>query len=355
MIKDIKKLFFNKRKASRYKDYDVDAFLKDEFFKNWVRYNDLESKHFWEKWLAKNPEKTKEVLKAKEIICSIDYKNKVAIENEDYLDMYEKIREQAPSFHKKPYKLVDLFSLKNVAAVLIIGILSFSGVKYFQEIGAEEKEKVVQSKLLMKQTQAGNKLSFYLSDGTKVKLNSSSTLTFPSVFQDSIREVYLKGEAYFEVSEDKEKPFIVKSEHLEARVLGTSFNFKTDSKNQEIALVSGKLKVSDASGNSIMLSPSQMVTYEERKLEKQHFDSFKKIAWVDGIIFFDSANGEEIFSTLEAWYGVEIKLEQGYQFKGKFSGSFKNEPLVNILKVVGKASGFNYELKGNQVLINSKK
>lgn len=350
MITYIKKFFENNRKILKYKDYDVNAFLKDEFFKKWVLYNDVESRHFWDKWLSNNPEKTKEVLQAKEIISSIDYKNKIEIEHEDYLEIYEKILAETPKFHKFD-GWIEYFTLKNIAAIIVVFILAIFSITYYQDLKSTEevKENVA---LVTKKTLEGNKLTFYLNDGTKVKLNSNSQLIFPLTFQDSTREVYLKGEAFFEVSENKEKPFIVKGEFLEAKVLGTSFNFNTDKGKHEIALVSGKLKVSDSLGHSALLNPSQMITYENGKLEKREFDTINKIAWIEGIIYFDAATGNEVTKTLEAWYGITFKFEKGYAFHGKFSGNFKNEPLANVLNVLSRSSDFKYKIEGDQIFIS---
>ena len=157
----------------------------------------------------------------------------------------------------------------------------------------------------------GGEYRIELEDGTKVWINSASRLRYPVVFSGNIREVYLEGEAYFEVQREGDRPFIVHSGEQKVTVLGTSFGIScyASEANDYTTLVSGKVKVDFERGKqSFVLEPGMQVAYNkesgvamERKVDVAEF-----VAWKDGKYIFKQKRLEDILSTLSRWYDFEV-------------------------------------------------
>lgn len=196
----------------------------------------------------------------------------------------------------------------------------------------------------------------WLPDGTKVWLNSSSTIQFPEQF-DHERIVYLKGEAYFDVVKDSLRPFTVLTDHTEVEVLGTSFNVNAfgDTKAEMISLVNGSVSVkSRRKGNCKELSPGQQmyidVDTDDMELRKVNVNDH--VGWKDGWLIFKNASVNEIIGKLERWYGVKIELENRPAESWNVNGYFQDQTLDTVLKRLSFSKDFEYSIKGKNVKIN---
>ena len=167
-----------------------------------------------------------------------------------------------------------------------------------------------------------------LADGTRVWLNRNSKIKYPRHFSDSLRSVTLSGEAFFEVTKDPAKPFVVQTGTVQTQVLGTSFNVMAfpDLNRVEIALISGKVQVKMPSrrtrlGQSTTLSPGQILTYRksDQAYNTDEFTADIPYAWRNGIIYFQKATIGEVVSRLQHQYGLTITVE--------------NEPMIQSLLV----------------------
>lgn len=242
-----------------------------------------------------------------------------------------------------------------VAAVISLVVISIASLFYFNNKTLQQQPSTVHS-MVQKSTEKGQKLTIHLEDGSKVMLNSQSTLKFPGHFTDSLREVWLQGEAYFNVVGDAKKPFVVHSGNINTTVLGTSFNINAyqDQNIFEVAITSGKVEVTEfKTGDNLVINPGEMAVYnnETTLLTNQEFSEIS-IAWKDGIIYFKNADFDEIISTLERWYGVDFLLQGNVDKQWEFSGKFQNESLRNILEALQFAYDFKYKLDRKKVYVN---
>lgn len=160
----------------------------------------------------------------------------------------------------------------------------------------------------------GGEYNLILADGTKVWLNSETTLSFPVKFIENRREVYLKGEGYFEVMADEAMPFIVKADsRMEIRVTGTQFNIEAYDDREECraTLVEGKVKV-NAGEHQIFLKPSEQLNFDKTsgKAIVKEVNVREVIAWKNGLFVFDNTPLEEIMKTLGRWYNVKVEYRQ---------------------------------------------
>jgi transmembrane sensor len=209
--------------------------------------------------------------------------------------------------------------------------------------------------MMRKATTTGQKMTIVFPDGTFVKLNSESTISYPEEFSKECREVTLVGEAYFDVAHYDDWPFIVKSEDTETMVLGTEFNVTAypEEENLIIALVSGSVHVRTQGEQSVMLEPMQMATVKnkEQDLMVSDFDLLQVTGWKDNMIVFKKATFLEIQNTLERWYGVKIFYDDIPRFEGGYTGDFTDESLETILNGIS-SNKFDFEIEGKKVYIN---
>ena len=154
----------------------------------------------------------------------------------------------------------------------------------------------------------GKRAHLQLSDGTRVWINSASVLRFPSAFGDT-RDVFVEGEAYFEVAKDANRPFIVHTDHFATRVLGTSFDVTTAPRadgSSAVVLVEGSVAIDVANGESVTLNPSERFSIKDGSYSVYEVDPYKYISWKDGLLFFTSNTLFEVLQKVAAFYKIEI-------------------------------------------------
>ncbi|WP_407427183.1 FecR family protein [Arcticibacter sp.] len=206
------------------------------------------------------------------------------------------------------------------------------------------------------ETPTGGNYKFSLPDGTKVYLNSSSTLKFPVSFSKTERKVLLSGEAYFEVAKHPSKPFIVESGDQTVEVLGTHFNIKSYKNEPAIktTLLEGRVKVIERStGDAKYLGPGQ-----EAKLEKSgRFtvaigDTEQAIGWKNGAFVFNDLQLEDIMRQLERWYDVNVDYSTvpNTRYNGVIS---RDVPLSKALQMLEVAGGLKFSVAHRTIKINN--
>lgn len=237
-----------------------------------------------------------------------------------------------------------------IAAVLLVFFLA---VFFVLQGNQEEPVEVVMAPVeIVKSNPRGVKTIIKLPDGSKAQLNSESKIWYNETFSDSIREVSLEGEAFFEIIEEADRPFIVKAGDISTYVLGTSFNVRAfPDENVQVSLSSGKVIVSQNEQNQnkkFELSPGQFIHFNEDQIKQGTFDKDRILGWRDGIIIFDESNFNTIIKKLERWYGVEF-VYAGEKPNWRFNGKFVNESLDNILEILSHSQKFNYAIDDKKV------
>ncbi len=198
----------------------------------------------------------------------------------------------------------------------------------------------------------GTQAKIELADGTRVFLNSGSKLMFPQTFNNQKqRIVSLEGEGYFEVTKNKEQPFVVKANQLNINVLGTKFNVDayTDNPLISVALVEGSVLLQDNSGKEnrdlIQLSPNQVAAFNasDRTITKTEVaDLYKYTAWINGRIVFFGDPIQTVVKKLSKWYNVDIMISDKRLDNYRFTGTFINEPIEQVLNVLSMTSQMTY-------------
>ncbi len=346
----------------QYEEYNVEDFLFDEFFVRWVKNPGPETDHFWEAWIEENPGKIETINQAREIINSINYNNKYRPSEKDYNEVLEHILKKHTSWTQlNSYRRSDRITLMVRYAAVILVFISFLAVMIFQEYKDRANDTNGEVSLIKKQNPIGQKTTFKLSDGTVVKLNAGSKLTYSKEFTGEERRVKLEGEAFFDVKRDESKPFVVETKYLTTIVLGTSFNIRSYPEDGEssVAVASGKVKVMKSQdintpgSQYYLLNKNQMVTYNlsENSITKKEEINLDVFAWKDNIILFDGADFNSVINTLKRWYGVEFVIKTKKVFAGRFNAKYEDQPLDLVLEGLKGEYDFDYEIDGKKVYI----
>lgn len=196
---------------------------------------------------------------------------------------------------------------------------------------------------------------FTMTDGTKVWLNAGCKFKFPMPFHKNRREVFLTGEAYFEVAKSETNPFIVNTTRGKVKVLGTKFNVKDDPDTPlETTLVEGKVEVSDED-NKVVLKPGQQSVFIGKEIKVNNVEPYEYVCWKDGYFLFVQKNIYEIINELSVWYGFECFYQNKVNKENKLRLKVKKyNNLSDILKMIEKAFDVKIILKDNNIIVRNK-
>ena len=337
-----------------YSKFDLADFAADEYFVTWVIHPNERSDSFWTVWQVENPEKGKVIHEARLLVLLMQSRKVRMHENQKEL-LWDRIHQETIGEIKEPQvvKLKKTFTfIQKIAAAIIVFVLA-SAVVYLLNIGQNSSNQIAQNP-------KGKKSVIYLEDGTKVWLNADSKISYSSSFEGKKeRVVELEGEAFFDVAEDKTKPFIVKTTDLQVRVLGTAFNVRSfrEEKKIETTLLRGRVEVnrnkkSSAAGTVILEKNQQAVFSKDSDvISVLAVKPYDIATWKDGVMVFDNTPFSEMTISLERWYGVEIKLKDESSKNCRFSTTFHNEPITKVLELLKASSGMDYEIKGKTIMI----
>lgn len=218
----------------------------------------------------------------------------------------------------------------------------------------------------------GAKSRLLLPDGSVVWLNSGSRISYPANFTDSLREVELEGEAYFDIAKDAGRPFIVHTRDINIRVLGTAFNVKCypDDNKTEATLIRGLVQVSktgDGHQEVLLLHPHEKIVVNRapesvspvannnmivKHLKQSAADtSMVETAWVYNKLVFDGEDFREIAAEMERWYNVKIIINDSTVAGYRFHAKFENESITDVLSALQLSLPFTFKINNNEVNI----
>ena len=216
-----------------------------------------------------------------------------------------------------------------------------STVLNYQQAPARTSEKLAYNKVNVPR---GGEYQLTLSDGSKVQLNSMSSIRFPVQFAQDCRLVELEGEAYFEVSKTGQ-PFIVQTKGMKIEVLGTTFNISAYANEEyQTTLVSGSVKVQTENGSNRILKPSEQacITPGSNQINVRNVDTAFYTSWIHGKINFKDQRLDDIMKTLARWYDMDVVYENEATKELRF-GCYVNRyneitPLVKLLEQTGRVT-----------------
>lgn len=214
-----------------------------------------------------------------------------------------------------------------------------------------------QNRLIEISTAYGETKQILLPDSSEIWINAGTTVKYLKTFSSKERVVQLDGEAYFAVKKDSSKPFIVQTNQLSVKVLGTKFNVKSYStdKNITTTLTTGKVEVSTLSKDSRVLKPNEQLTYNRStsKIEIVEIPAAETSNWITGNLIFINVSFAEIVRTLERKFDIAIEYRDSTYASKLYTVKFlKGENQNEVLKILGDIVGFTYEVKNDKVIIH---
>ena len=252
--------------------------------------------------------------------------------------IYSKIKKDEYKAVPKNKGMVRVLNfISKIAAILFIPLLAYVWINKESKItiASETAYSEINSPL-------GTRTKFYLPDGTTGWLNGGSGLKCPKEFRGKSREVFLNGEAYFDVVTNSKIPFIVKGEHIDVIAYGTSFNVQAYPEDPAcwITLIEGKIrlaeKINDQVINSVDLIPGQMCVYYPAKgLDRiETVDTKKVTAWMEGKLAFREETFTEVVRKINRWYNVELIIKDEALKSYSYQATFIDETLDEVLKLL---------------------
>lgn len=223
-------------------------------------------------------------------------------------------------------------------------------------------------------TKKGSKTMVKLPDGSSVWVNADSRLQYADNFKGKLREVWLDGEAFFDVKKDPAHPFVIHTDKINIRVLGTSFNVKSYPKDRviETSLIRGRIEVSfnDRPSENIILRPNEKLTVRKDQSEPGNAENTPKIkldnlqrlnvqnelvetAWMDNKIAFSNCPMSDIAAMLERRFDISVEFKNPEVMKYRYTGMFNDESINDILTIMKITKPFNYKLNGKKMTITN--
>ncbi|WP_318345699.1 FecR family protein [Flagellimonas baculiformis] len=287
------------------------------------------------KWLLKNPKQQQRyhILKAKHVAKLLRH------------SMEDKMQKPG-KFQMKWYKYVGYAA--GVALLFSLGYVLMTPTAHVETTTLATTETI---------TSIGENRTVELSDGTKITLNANTTLSYPKTFSGESREVSLKGEAFFDVAHNPDKPFVVSTDNgMKIQVLGTVFNVRSypEDLNVETTLVSGKVKVvEERDKKTVVLNPSQRATYvkNEDKLIVDNVQTENFTAWRRGKLIYDETPIRQVIGDLKRKYRIAISVESPEIMDYKYTGEFDNLSIEQIMDLFEVSSPILYKMKDNQITL----
>ena len=337
----------------KYSDYSLADLVTDENFQQWVKNPDAVSDAFWQDWLTRYPEKEAYVQQARALLSAIDFNKTPPAEIDQagiLKNIFARIEEEEPvsiPFHSGDRSWWRRWM--SVAAVLV-GLLT-TGVVYYTAFRP--------GRMIHYTTDYGESQTINLPDGSLVTLNAHSTLRSASDWKpDQLREVWLEGEAFFDVRKKTKAAntpvlpssrFVVHTRDLHIEVLGTKFNVNNRRATTRVVLNSGKISLhrSAASTNpDLIMEPSELVEYSQsnRQLVKRKVNPEVYSAWVDKKLVFNETPLGEIAQLLEDNYGLKLEFGTEQLARRKFTGSVATDDPELLLTAIATS----FQLKINR-------
>ena len=272
-------------------------------------------------------------------------------------DIKEAIVKQLLEKKEGAIKIVPLHRsarwLQVAAAVSFVLLASY--VLFNRYATHDQSNDSLAAKTVEHSTARGQRYDIVLSDGTRLKLNSNSSISYPEKFEGATREVTLTGEAYFEVAHDTSKPFIVHTGITSTRVLGTSFNVNADGEATTVTLVEGKVNVKTPAGEAMLLPNQQAIVQSgSGTINTTSVDVTRFTAWANNRLIFENMPLSEVFVELENWYNVDIDVDSEAINNCVITGKYESESLENVLSSLSFMMKLEYTIDNRHVIVKGK-
>lgn len=359
-------------------EYTVEDFVLDPEFRKWVLTSDEAAKVYWEEYLKRHPYKLADISTARKILLNLA-RETPEISQARIESTWQNIEQAVRKIHRNtkepkvvplnaaiptnkdkiPHKVYPRYEqIYRVAGIFLFILVIVLLANLLQPRG---NHFIAETPVVFEEHHAppGVKSHLALQDGSRVILNSGSSLRYIKNFEADRRELELTGEAFFEVAKDSLRPFLVKAGSVTTKVLGTSFNIRAyNNEELSVSLLTGlvEIDVELYPHEKINLIPGEAVSINpgNRQFQKKRFDEEKLLAWTKKTIIFDHTPIAEVVRVLENWYGVNILFKNDPPEHLQLSGLFRDQSLVNVLDGLSYSARFEFNIKNDEVTLTFK-
>ncbi|CAG4994340.1 hypothetical protein DYBT9275_01371 [Dyadobacter sp. CECT 9275] len=361
-----------------YRNYSPEELAADSSFRGWVLYNNPEDTLFWTEWLELNPDKTDLIVRTRKFLDStLSYFEQITDE-EVSSEIYRLSLTIGENEGKRPSRFW-LFRPRwySIAASILLALSVgwwFNRQSFNRKSTSTYKE--ILSKIQEPLQENINDTSLpklvILEDGSSILLQPNSRITYPTRFAGSKREVFLSGEAFFEVAKKPDQPFFVYANTLATKVLGTSFKISAFDNETDVKVVvkTGKVSVfplthealatqqSDNKLNGMVLTPNQQIVFapKEQRLTRSLIadPAVLELPIQSQSFIFKASPISTVFATLEKSYGIQIIYDNETMNNCFLTATLSDEPLFEKIDLICKTIGAQYEQMDASIIITSK-
>lgn len=329
----------------KYQSYTSHDFALDKNFQQWVLKPDEENNQFWIDWLKQHPGKQKEIAEAIELVrtagLSIDHHANTA-----FLEVWNNLHANTQKADKS-HPLRKVFRYSGMAAIWIACILLATYVFWNRNQPTAP---------LTYTTGYGEIKKVVLADGSTITLNANSSirLSDKNWAKRISREVFLKGEAFFEITKTKDrKKFIVKTaDSVAVQVLGTEFNVNTRREKTAVYLQSGKVQI-DATAQKVILKPGDFAEYtkQDKKVNIGQAREENTLAWKNNFFAFDDTPLLDIARELEDNYGIKVIIADDSLTRKRFTAKVPRNKVHVLLEVLAETLQIDIVRQDNEVRV----
>ncbi|WP_420150711.1 FecR family protein [Spirosoma sp.] len=355
-----------------YELYTLDEFLKDDWFREWVMNPTQATESFWNDWLRLNPDKQPIVDQARALLRALEMPHRSVSK----ADIAEAVDATFARLQQEPRYVVRTLPQRQwgwaaVAVLLLTGLGSY--FFFYSQTSTKNATSVAATsapagELLTQINDSQQAKRLLLPDGSYVTLSPAASLSYPGKFNGNERRTYLKGDAFFEITRNPAKPFLVVTDKLVTRVLGTSFWVKTNSGHAESRVVVRRGKVSvfktddleqaDKKPEGVVLLPNQQAVLldETNRLTKSIVEKPVQLQKPanNHELSYSEAPASQIFGDLGKVYGIQIVYDEDVLKHCQITATLGDEPLFDTLKLLCNSIHASYEVIDTQIVIYSK-
>ncbi|PWK27672.1 FecR family protein [Arcicella aurantiaca] len=362
---------------NNYTTYSPEELAQDSYFIKWINHADLEAEHFWQNWLEIYPFKRKDVELARQMVLLANKISDSTFSQQEINELKNSILEEIEAYEKPVKKGIYKFWMWSAAAAVIIAIGIFwnqqSAITPEHTYAAQVERAKNQYELVEVFNQDHQQQVINLADGSSILLKKGSKISYPQTFTKDLREVFLTGEAFFEIAKDPSKPFIVHANQVITKVLGTSFSVKTypNSPKVSVNVKTGRVAVYLADNEEqlrktqneklegLVLLPGERIVVED-KIISPILPQMSVVAVpnnnvnvsIERISFeFNETNLSEVFNRIEQAYHLDVEYDAQHLGNCPVTASLTDEPLNQKLHLICKAVRANYQLKEGKIII----
>lgn len=368
----------------RYNDFSVEDFVWDDFFRQWTLSPTSETDALWDDWIDANPEMFEKVEQAKAIVLSLRL-HEPEIGDAEISQVVKQTVGRVTGAEEETLRpsgrLVPAFSINwmqfaaSVAFIMLLGWAVYSVM-----IKRNDTPQLVEQGNVIEQTAQWTEkhntttqtIDIALNDGSRISLEPQGRIRYPEKFDGPRREVFLEGEAFFDIAKDPAHPFLVYANGLVTKVLGTSFRIKAYDGAREVTVEvkTGKVsvfaqsdpdlkeKLDDTQLQGVVLTPNQKIVYarNEVKMLKTLVEKPEMVVPKADVpqFSFEDTPASEVFNTIGKAYGIDILYDEALLKDCPLTAMLDNQTLHDKLDIICKAVESSYQIVDGQVVIHSK-